>query len=175
MYTYETIMERLKEIGIDTFMLPKKELKELPEALNDDETLLYLVQGMYSNGVGVLCVTDKRLLFIDKGFFFGLKIEEFPLKSISSISQQSGVMMAKIKIHASGNNAEISNVDKVGAKELARIVSELIENTYNSTSSIPKKNNDNVIEQLEKLSNLKEKGFLTDDEFQQEKVKILKG
>lgn len=79
MLTFESIMEQLKAAGVDTFMLPKKELKALPEVLTEGETIRYLVQGMYSGGIGVLCATNKRLVFIDKGLFFGLKVEEFPL------------------------------------------------------------------------------------------------
>ena len=55
----------------------RREVKELPKILWDDEEVLDLVQGFYNNGTGILVATQKRLLFVDKGLLGGLKVEFF--------------------------------------------------------------------------------------------------
>lgn len=172
----DTVMARIKELEIHMLMFANKELKVLAEILREDEMLEYVAQGLYKNGLGLLCATSKRLLFIDKGFF-SLKMEEFPLKSVSSVSFESGMMYGKIKIYASGNNAEISNIDKGSAKVFADIARNLIDGrdvSKNKTQS--EKNSDkdvDVYEQLEKLAALKDKKIITEAEFQAKKSQLL--
>lgn len=174
MLTFELIMEQLKAADVDTFMLPKKELKALPEVLMEGEMIRHLVQGMYSGGIGVLCATNKRLVFVDKGLFFGLKVEEFPLRTLSSVSHETGVMMAKIKIFASGNNAEITHVDKMGAKAFVVAARELIDGVSNSSNnSNAEKSEVDILDRLERLLALRDKGGLSDNEFQSEKSKLM--
>lgn len=129
---------------------------------------------MYSGGIGVLCATNKRLVFVDKGLFFGLKVEEFPLRTLSSVSHETGAMMAKIKIFASGNNAEITHVDKMGAKAFVVAARELIDGVSSGVGSEKTERAEvDVLERLERLASLRDKGVLSEDEFQSEKSKLL--
>ena len=40
-----------------------------------------------------LVATNKRLIFVDKGFVVGLKVEDFPYDKISSIQYETGILM----------------------------------------------------------------------------------
>ena len=150
----------------------KKELAELPGIISQDENIDALVTGIYDNGNGILVATDKRLLFVDKGLFFGLKIEDFGLDKVSSIQYEGGLLLADIKIMASGNLAKITHVDKTKAREFCEKVRSKLSETKISSVSVVQGQVD-VIEQLRKLATLKEQGFLTDDEFDSQKKKLL--
>lgn len=166
-----------KDAGIN--WLGKAEIKELPSILWENELPEMVIQGLYKNGNGILVCTNSRLIFVHKGLM-SLKVEDFPLKSISSIQYETGMLMGKVTIFASGNRADIKNVDKNFVRGFAEYVRAKIsddvkpEPTTDPASvatTVPA--DDQIIAQLERLAALKEKGILTDEEFAAQKVRIL--
>lgn len=152
--------------------LGRREISELPAILAQNEVVDNLAQGTYNNGQGILVSTDRRLLFIDKGMLFGLKVEDFPLDKISSIQYETGLIFGSIKIHTTGNVATIENVEKASARSFAEFVrNELSQPKEMITTTII--NEPNILDQLEKLAKLKENGILTEEEFNQQKIKLL--
>ena len=103
---------------------------------------------------------------------YGLKVEDFPLDKITSIQYETGLLLGGIKIHTSGNIAKIENVEKASARSFAEFVRDKLsqpkENTTTTIISEP-----NVLDQLEKLAKLKENGILSDEEFNEQKKKLL--
>src|SRR4051812_25141567 len=98
MATIEEIKSQIKGLGgLDTY-LGRREIKELPKILWHDEKVENIVQGFYNNGNGILVATNKRLVFVDKGLLFGLKVEDFPYDKISSIQYETGLLMGKLTI-----------------------------------------------------------------------------
>lgn len=174
-YTLDSLNERLKEVGILPPMFVKKEMKFLTENLDDDEKLHHLVQGMYSSKIGILVATNKRVMFVDVGMFSSY-YDDFPLKNISSISSESGLINTEIKIYASGNTGVISKVSKGEAREFVKTVKNLKEDNDGSTQRVTEPANnvsDDPYSKLEKLAKLKEQGILTEEEFNKEKQKVL--
>ncbi|TNE29207.1 MAG: hypothetical protein EP346_06840 [Bacteroidetes bacterium] len=153
-------------------LLKRKEIKELPNVLHDQEQILHMIQGIYSGGIGILVLTNKRMIFVDKGMMYGLKVEEFPLANINSVTFESGLLMGKVKIHSSGNGAEISNVDKDAARHFADYYSRMkhSESTASSSDSNPTVD---VIGQIERLAELRDKGIITPEDFESQKQKML--
>lgn len=78
----------------------------------NDENVYNLIQGIYNNGIGIFAATNKRLIFIDKGLMYGLKVEDFHYDKISSIQYLAGLLLGKLLIFVSGNKEVIDNVDK---------------------------------------------------------------
>lgn len=170
----DKLSKQIADLNIETRFLAmgKKEIDLLPSIISKDENIYALVVGVYNDGRGILIATDKRLLFVDKGMFFGLKIEDFGLDKISSIQYEAGLLLADIKIMASGNVAKITHVDKAKARDFCeKVRSKLSEPKVSSVSVV--QNQVDVIEQLRKLATLKEQGFLTTDEFDSQKKKLL--
>ena len=155
--------------------LARKEIKELPSILWEDELPERIVQGSYNNKTGILVATNKRLIFIDKGIF-SLKAEDFPYDKISSMQYSTGILMGGIEIYASGNKAEIKNVAKDQVKPFCEYVRARITKTAPHASA-PQAHiatsKGNIIDQLERLSKLKDKGILTEEEFKEQKQKLL--
>ncbi len=119
----DRIQAQAKRLPNASTLLARKEFRELPSVLWDDEDVEDMVIGFYdradsvnpadvSGGMGVLVRTNRRLVFVDKGMFYGLKVEDFPLDKISSIQYEIGMLHGKITIFTSGNKAVISCVDK---------------------------------------------------------------
>lgn len=192
MPTLEEIREQIQAIeGVAPSLLKsnKKEIAELPSVLWANESLEKIIAGRYDNGFGVLCATNKRLIFLDKGLLGGLKVEDFPYDKISSIQYKTGMLLGEIIIHASGNNSKIDQLEKAGTRSFAEYVrariTKVSENATIPTDNRPSEANtlsskegsidfEQKIQLLERLAKLKEQGILSDEEMLKEKAKILK-
>lgn len=180
MPTLEDVKTQIKSIdGISKF-LGFKEIKELPDILWENERIENMISGTYNNGNGILVATNSRLIFVDKGLIFGLKVEDFPLDKITSIQYSTGILLGKLTIFASGNKAIIDNVDKVQVRLFGDFVRNKI-STKSSEEPVKKdlsvnenvQNQDDIVSKLERLAKLKVQGILTEEEFIQQKQKIL--
>jgi len=153
--------------------LGRREIKELPKILWEDELPEKAVQGIYASRNGLLVATNKRLIFIDKGIF-SLKVEDFPYDKITSIQYSTGLLWGEIDIFASGNKAEIKQVPKDLVRDFADYVRAKITKVPHSGTAQPQSTPPNdLINQLERLVKLKEQGVLTEEEFQLQKAKLL--
>lgn len=176
MPSLEEIKKQIGSLDSASKLLGRKEIKELPNILHDDERVERIVQGMYNNGIGVLVATNKRLVFVDKGLIAGVKVEDFPYDKISSIQYKTGLLFGDITIFASGNKAEISQIEKKQTRDFAESIR--VRTTPVSTpvsTPRPAAAADDMVSKLERLAELKAKGILTDEEFQQQKSKLLNG
>lgn len=164
--------------GFETF-LGRKEIKELPNILQADEKVENIIQGTYNNGNGILVATNKRLVFVDKGILFGLKVEDFPYDKISSIQYETGILLGKLTIFTSGNKAIVDNVIKAKVRVFGDWVRARISSHHDNaiqqsiTSQRNSQENINIADQLERLAKLKEQGILTEEEFASQKKKLL--
>jgi len=174
----EAIQKQISSLDETGHLLTLKEIKELPKILWEDECVEQIIEGIYSGGNGVLVATNKRLVFIDKGLMFGLKVEDFLYNKITSIQYEAGMFFGKITIFASGNKAEIESLGKSRTRVLAEFVRTRITAASNH-ASVPKTNSapqaDDVVSKLERLVALKSQGILTEEEFLDQKKRILNG
>ncbi|WBX72867.1 PH domain-containing protein [Tenacibaculum pacificus] len=164
------IIEKIKRLNPN--ITDKSEIKELPNILTNSEEIEKIDAGFLSNGKGftgngLLVATNYRLIFIDKPTIgFGIKMEDFPYNKISSVSIETGILKSQLKLICSGNTAKINLIN--GAKEF----SEFIRNKTLSEKGKFRNNND-ILKQIEKLSELKEKRILTELEFETKKTELL--
>jgi len=167
------IEEALKGIdGVNKF-LGKKEIKELPSLLWEDELPEAIATGQYNLKNGIVVATNKRAIFIDKGMM-SLTVEDFPYDRVSSIEYHTGMMMGSITIYTSGNKAEIKSVPKNQVRPFAEFLRARISRGVEPQSQpVAAAQSDDRVTQLEKLAALKEQGILTNDEFDAEKKRIL--
>lgn len=171
---FDKIKYHIKSLGLDnaSTFFGRKEINELPEILNLNENIDNIIQGTYNNGQGILVSTNRRLVFIDKGLLYGLKVEDFPLDKITSIQYETGLILGKVKIHTSSNIATIDNIEKGAARKFAEFVRNKLSEPK-STSTPASNAEPDVLEQLEKLGKLKESGIISEEEFSEQKKKLL--
>jgi len=172
----DEIMEKIKNLDGASKLLGRKEIKELPNILWEDENVEKLVQGFYEKGNGVSVATNKRLIFVDKSLLGKLRVEDFSYDKISSIQYHTKFLFGNITIFASGNKAKIENIDKKQTRSFADYVRARISG-IKEHASLPKTraeaSSGDVVTQLEKLAELKGQGILTEEEFVEQKKKIL--
>lgn len=170
----EEIKEQIKAINLSnsSAYLGRREINELPNILAPTEKVNNIAQGTFNNGQGILVCTNRRLIFVDKGMIYGLKVEDFPLDKISSIQYETGLLLGSIKIHTSNNVTKIDNVEKTSARNFAEFVRDKLSQSKDDTTETIISKPD-ILDQLEKLGKLKENGILTEDEFTEQKKKLL--
>jgi hypothetical protein len=164
-----------KEMGDDQFFT-KKELKYLPEALRDGEQVLAFTSGLMDGNTWLIALTDRRIIFLDKGMIYGLKQTAIDLDKVNAVSGSTGLIFGKISITDGAKERKIDNVWKKTVKRFTNKVQEAIE-ARKAAMQQPVQMAQPVeidpYEKLEKLASLKEKGVITEAEFQDQKGKIL--
>jgi len=173
MPTFEEVKSQLSYLNGANKFISRGEIKELPKILWEDEIIKKAVPGNYQNGNGMLVATNKRVIFLNKGFLGGLQVEDFSYDKISSIQYNVGMLMGDITIYASGNKATIKHIEKSQTRDFADFLRANLDKKDEADQNTIAHTEDDVISKLERLASLKEKGILSEDEFQSEKKKIL--
>ncbi|QNG55307.1 PH domain-containing protein [Pseudonocardia petroleophila] len=170
----------------------KREIRKLVEHLWEHETVDRMTAGFYGNGTGLIVLTDRRMFFLKDGWM-SQKSEDFPLERISSIQWSSGVLLGTITVFASGNKAEIKNVNKVDGKEIVDLIRARLSGQagppqagYGPPSGPPPARHrqpppgppptsdpDVVFHQLRQLGELRDAGVVTPTEFEAKKAELL--
>ena len=163
-----------KDLGDDQFFT-KKELNHLPEVLMDGEQVLAFTSGLMDGNTWLITLTDKRVIFLDKGMLYGLKQTVIDLDKVNSVSGQTGIIFGKITIEDGASSRSIDNVWKKTVVRFTSKVRDAIEarKQAHRAHAAPAQSNDDVVSKLERLAALVEKGILTHDEFLIQKQKIL--
>lgn len=157
-----------------------REIKHLAALLNPDEFVLDVLQGRYSDQEGLLVRTTTRLIFFVKGFTSS-KVEEFALDKVTSVEYTAGLVLADVTVFASGNKAEIKNTMKIHTKVFVNGLRRQLEaGKHEAPAATPAaalapadSQGGGTLVELERLASLKERGFLSDEEFTAAKRKIL--
>ena len=118
-----------REVGDDRFFT-KKELRHLPEILLEREQVIAFSSGMMDGKTWLIALTDKRVVFLDKGMLYGLKQTSIPISKISSVSGETGIMFGKITISTGSDEKSISNVWKKTVRPFTNRLNEIIETGY---------------------------------------------
>lgn len=176
MPTLEEVKKQIKSLDEASRFLGRKEIKELPSILWEDEHVEKMVQGIYEKGLGILVATNKRLIFVDKGLLYGLRVEDFPYEKITSIQYKTGLIFGEITIFASGNKADIEQIEKKQARNFAEYIRARITESKDHAAMSAQNSRVtalDIADQIRKLAELRDQGILTEQEFLSQKRKIL--
>jgi hypothetical protein len=102
------------------------ELRELPKLLQPGEDVLSLVQGWFRGDAGVLVATTQRLLFLNKGWLYGLHYEQFQYAQLTAVQYDGGLVWARITILGPGASADIERTPGDAAREFCDLVQPLL-------------------------------------------------
>lgn len=153
-----------------------REIKKLVEYLWENEYVEAMTSGMYGKGTGLLVLTDRRLLFVMDGWTTKTS-EDFPLDKISSVQWSSGIALGKLIVFASGNKAEIKNLNKDDGKEIADRIRHRLSDRPSAPAPVPAGAPTAAVpdpyEQLRRLGELRDAGVLTPQEFESKKAELL--
>lgn len=120
----------------------------------------------------LIVLTDRRIIFLDKGLIYGLKQSVIDLAKVNTVSGQTGILFGAISIQDGASNRTIKNVPKGTVIKFTNKLEEALQALRDGKKSATT-STDDVYAKLEKLASLRERGILTPDEFDQEKAKLL--
>lgn len=155
----------------------RKDLKDLTNVLNSGETALYATPGHVKDGIALIVVTDRRLLFSRKGMVFGRSMTDFPLNTINAVSYKMKIRNADVSFTNGAETIVISDIKKSDAPELVTIIKEAMA-TYkekdrpNIIVNQTDGNNSNA-DELMKYKQLLDMGAITQEEFDRKKSELL--
>lgn len=148
------------------------DLKHVPALLWPGEDMQMYARAISGNVIGILVLTNRRVLFVGKGFS-GNRTEDFTFEQIVSLDCNTPPLLgySTITIQAKGGFSKFENVTKDKAQEFAQRTREAIHASKTAAASSTSPMDKYAV--LEKLAELKSKGILSEDEFQTEKAKAL--
>ncbi|WP_426478829.1 PH domain-containing protein [Chryseobacterium sp. CBSDS_008] len=193
----DEIKDQIVALNARLSVLANEEVNELADILDRDEKLLAIAEGidLQSNREGIIFSTQRRIAFIDKKFLGGVVKNEFPIQDISSVDHTENLLYSiltinsnrgssQFKLHNKNDGRTFSDVknrsvtytekdfkhDQSPFQAFSQTIPGLVqENVYSGD----KQDSAVIFEQLEKLGTLRENGILTDEEFSEQKKKLL--
>lgn len=178
MQTTKQIIADFRANGVDIMSLTFgiRDIMALPKILMENEKALFCVQGNFGNRQGLLVISDKRVFFLLKGLLFGVKIEEFSYNKISAIYYEKGLLFGSITIATSGDNQKITGIQNLSIKKAIDLINEqMAASKSNINPQLSSNNSINLADQLRSLASLRDEGILTEEEFSEQKRKLLDG
>ena len=95
----EVVKEQIRKVGMFHKWFVGKELRALPQVLNEGEEIAFLTSGYDGKRNTVLVVaTNQRLLVMDSGFIYGSDDRAFPYNKINSIRGIRGLLFGKLSL-----------------------------------------------------------------------------
>ncbi|WP_131797275.1 SHOCT domain-containing protein [Chryseobacterium kwangjuense] len=172
------IKYQLAQVGANLSMFTKGEIKELPRILAVDEVILAATDAQFLKTVdaGMLLVTPKRIISVSKAMFSPVKVNEYLNEDITAVSYVDHQMSPIIKIHTEDRIVDFECFfDRLDAERFYGFIQKIYnqEKAQKKIQEAKEATPDLILEQLEKLGKLRENGILTNEEFTEQKKKLL--
>ena len=78
----------------------------------ESEQILGFTSGLMDANTWLITLTDKRIIFLDKGMIYGLKQSIVELDKVNAVSGSTGLVFGTITITDGANDRLIKNVWK---------------------------------------------------------------
>lgn len=183
------VYDRLAAETIDFGDLTKWQLSHLPEVMLPGELLIWMAEGYLQgsfkdpgdSGRTMVAVTDRRLLLLVDPELATNQVKAFRLTDITAVHRDGGFITGGFRFReAGGGQRKItkmhqSSADSIVAKLQAAIDAAQPSKPQASQAQGSQAPISDVADQLEKLANLVDRGFLTPEEFAEQKAKLLNG
>ncbi|WP_184873853.1 PH domain-containing protein [Chryseobacterium sp. G0240] len=175
------IKSELEKLNVNLSLFTKGEIKELPYLISEDEKIIAITDAQFINTLdaGILVATPLRMLSVSKSMFGAAKINDYPNEKIKAVSFVSHPRSPIIQLHLDERVVEFEcYLDKEDAEKFYDQIKEHYNNPQiqapkQSRSLVTETSSKEILDQLEKLGKLREKGILTDAEFTEQKRKLL--
>jgi Bacterial PH domain len=181
MPTLQEVQQQIADLPHKYIFYTKKEIRYLPEILVEGEKIRALVSGYCEKRTVLAVCTNRRLLIIDKGFFFGLRQWQIALDRVQSIDGNYVIMFGSVRIWDGASSTMLNmvlakNIDPF-IKEVRHAIDDFKRLSYQEVTGAGRTQYAapviDIASQIERLVQLKEAGHLTEDEFQAQKYKLL--
>lgn len=103
MVTLHEVERQLKAINCNFRFFGRPEVRELTKILREDEIISQAVNGFYEGGFALLCVTNKRLLLVDRKPMF-LTLEDLRFDMIAEVDFNHRLLNATVNIYSTNKS-----------------------------------------------------------------------
>ncbi|WP_106917620.1 SHOCT domain-containing protein [Chryseobacterium aurantiacum] len=135
-------------------------IDQLPDILMEGEKIIHIIDGLYNENATLLLSTGTRLIFKELGTD---SVEVVPHERIVKIDY----LQPLIKISTEDNTFQFETADLKLALGFCKKVNAALGYQEAEESEVP------VLELLDQLGKLRENGVLTDEEFAEQKKRLL--
>lgn len=174
MHTYESLIDRFWEVGVSDTMGTGREIGALPKILADDEVVHYATSGLMGGNTWLMVCTDRRVLLVDKGFFYGVKTTEIPLDMINSVSGSKAVLFGRIEVSHGSNTMVVEKVGRSTVDPMKKAINEQIaafkRSQYGPPAGAAVQGPAALVRELKELL---DEGLMTQDEYEFKRREIL--
>ena len=180
------VAERFEELGVHGNYI-KGEREMLARLLDPGEAVVFVIRGTYSENlgqynrpfreethIGCVVLTDKRVLFLDKGILGNEEIAEVPFARIESVKHSKGPAWGGLHVNCVGGS--VYKIEMVSPKQAAEDFADLLRAELNAATTKPDPEPSStatvasVADELMKLKGLLDSGAIDQSEFD-----VLKG
>lgn len=160
------IPEAVSKIALKMF--GRKEIRHLANVLDRGEFVHAIGIGNLDGKMGIVALTDRRLIFLEKSIG-SENVVEFALTSIGAMSLGKKMGGETLTITHSGTSATITSLQHGQGDAIARKFREIKDQptAANATAEA------DPIDQIERLAALRDRGILSEEEFQAQKTQLL--
>lgn len=186
MPTIGEIWQQINTLPHKYIFYTRKEIRYLPKILNEGEAVLALTSGFMNNKTWLAVCTNRRVLFLNRGMFFGLRQVQMNLDRIQKIDSDFGLAFGSIRMWDGASSMVINLVLRSAVAPFVRttqdaidrykrlMVHELAAQVGHSSAAGPTTPMPSgFIDELERLATLKSNGALSDAEYAAAKAKLL--
>lgn len=108
MVTHQEIERQLRATGTKIGWFGRAEARELEHIIEPGETIMYCLNGRYENGFAMLCVTNHRVVLIDKKPLY-LSIEDIRYDMVSEVDFDGRLLESTVTICTLSKNLRFSS------------------------------------------------------------------
>ncbi|MCS3528737.1 SHOCT domain-containing protein [Chryseobacterium sp. JUb7] len=176
------IKNEIAGLNADLGITTRGEIRALPNILFKNEKITDIVEAQFINGgwSGVLMMTESRLIFVVKYLFNDLNKAIIPITDIKFVEVDLTIKLNRLIVHF--KNTDIAEFSIYSPEVTNRFCNKLnagikpkgiVAVKNENYQPLPKESVDDIFNKLEKLGTLRENGILTEEEFTEQKKKLL--
>lgn len=152
-----------------------KEIRHLRKMLYSDEKVLQVASGIMEGNTWLIACTTKRIIFIDCGMLYGVKHSEIMIDKVNAVSFKNGFMRGEIHVEDGASTRIITNISNSSTKPFVDAVHKAMEISKKSNQIIVQNQPQNlsIADEIMKFKSLLDNGIISQEEFEQQKKKLL--
>lgn len=182
MPTLDEIQKQIEALPHRYIFYTRKEIRYLPKVMTEGERVLALTSGYREGKTWLAVCTNRRVLLVNRGMFFGLNQVQMNLDRIQSIDSGHTIFFGSFRFWDGATSIGINLVLKSSIAPFVRTVQDAMDvykrqmayDIASTVSSGPRPADAPFLAELERLSALKAAGHLSEAEFTAAKAKLLK-
>lgn len=172
MPTIEHVNAQIAKLEHTYIFWTQKEIRYLPQVLAENEKILAITSGLMSGSTWLAICTNRRAIFLDRGMFFGGRQSQMALDRIQSIDHTTGLIFGAMRIWDGASAMSLPFILKNSLHHFVKVTRAAMDAARETRGGSGSGGTD-IASQLEKLVALKERGHLTQEEFDTQKKKLL--